>query len=88
MAASIETLRKSSYLYGANATFIEALYDQYIADPTSVPDAWRAWFERVWSEPEDAAADSLTSTPSRAAPRPMPSRASLRREPQPPPLPS
>ena len=84
MAASIETLRKSSYLYGANATFIEALYDQYIADPTSVPDAWRAWFERVWSEPEDAAADSLTSTPSRAAPRPMPSRASLRREPQPP----
>ena len=61
---TIETLRRSSYLHGANATFIEALYDQYIADPASVPDAWRAWFEH-----------DLTQ---------MPSRASLRHEPQPP----
>jgi 2-oxoglutarate dehydrogenase E1 component len=31
----------NSYLFGANAPFIEALYDAYLADPTSVEPRWR-----------------------------------------------
>ncbi|MBC7208732.1 MAG: hypothetical protein H5U27_19805, partial [Methyloversatilis sp.] len=30
-----------SYLFGGNAPFVEELYESYLANPGSVPDAWR-----------------------------------------------
>ena len=37
-------LSDTSFLYGANAAFIEDLYDRYAADPNSVDESWRDLF--------------------------------------------
>ena len=34
----------NSYLFGANAPFIEELYEAYLANPDSVPGEWRRSF--------------------------------------------
>ena len=33
-------------LYGGNADFLDALYEQYLRDPASVEERWRTYFER------------------------------------------
>lgn len=40
-----EQLRRSSYLSGNNAAFLEELYENYLQDPDSVPTAWRLYFQ-------------------------------------------
>jgi 2-oxoglutarate dehydrogenase E1 component len=35
---------ESSHLQGANATYVEWLYEQFLADPGSVPGEWRQYF--------------------------------------------
>lgn len=42
-----QKLLGNSYLYGANAPFIEELYDAYLRDPNSVSSAWRAYFDQI-----------------------------------------
>jgi 2-oxoglutarate dehydrogenase E1 component len=37
----------SSYLFGGNAPFIEELYEKYLANPGSVPEQWREYFDRM-----------------------------------------
>src|SRR5450830_420567 len=37
----------NSYLFGANAPFIEALYDRYLEDPNAVEPRWRAYFDEL-----------------------------------------
>ena len=37
----------SSYLFGANAPFIEALYESWLKDPASVEARWRDYFEEL-----------------------------------------
>jgi 2-oxoglutarate dehydrogenase E1 component len=37
----------NSYLFGANAAFIEALYESYLKDPASVEPRWRDYFEEL-----------------------------------------
>jgi 2-oxoglutarate dehydrogenase E1 component len=34
-------------LYGGNADLLDALYEQYLRDPASVAEPWRAYFERL-----------------------------------------
>lgn len=36
---------ESSHLAGANATYVEDLYEAYLADPEAVPDQWRSVFD-------------------------------------------
>jgi len=48
----------NSYLYGANAPFIEQLYESFLADPASVDPRWRDYFEelqRIEQGPRDVA---------------------------------
>jgi 2-oxoglutarate dehydrogenase E1 component len=40
-------LLKNSVLYGANAPFIEELYEDYLQCSTSVPPEWRGYFDRL-----------------------------------------
>ena len=40
-------MQDSSLLFGANAPFVEELYEKYLLDPKSVPDAWRGYFESL-----------------------------------------
>ena len=42
--ASNDILDATSFLYGANAAFLEGLYAQYLADPASVEESWRTYF--------------------------------------------
>ncbi len=37
----------NSYLFGGNAPFIEDLYEQYLANPGSVSDEWREYFDQM-----------------------------------------
>jgi len=37
----------NSYLFGGNAPFIEDLYEKYLVNPSSIPDEWRDYFDRM-----------------------------------------
>jgi 2-oxoglutarate dehydrogenase E1 component len=50
----------SSPLSGANAAWLEALYEQYLLDPGAVEPVWREWFERLPPHP-DGSPDVLHS---------------------------
>ncbi len=39
--------RGTSLLYGANAPFVEGLYEQYLKDPQSVEPRWRGYFDEL-----------------------------------------
>ena len=39
--------RSNSYLFGGNAPYVEELYEAYLDNPGSVPDNWRAYFDRL-----------------------------------------
>jgi len=41
----------NSYLFGANAPFIEELYESYLDNPASVSDVWRDYFDRLQNLP-------------------------------------
>ncbi len=41
----------SSYLFGGNAPYIEALYEAYLNNPGSVPENWRAYFDGMQNVP-------------------------------------
>ena len=43
----MQKMLSNSYLYGANAPFIEELYEAYLRNPNSVSDNWREYFEQV-----------------------------------------
>src|SRR4051812_36111916 len=47
MASVMRQFFDNSYLFGGNAAFIEDLYEKYLANPQSVPDAWRDYFDRL-----------------------------------------
>ena len=47
MSEFLDRLRQSSAYFGANAPFIEDLFESYLTDPASVPDNWRAQIGRA-----------------------------------------
>ncbi len=49
-------LSETSFLYGGNAGFVEDLYARFAADPASVPESWRAYFETFRERAGDIAA--------------------------------
>ena len=53
----MQTMLGNSILFGANAPYIEGLYEAYLADPDLVPDGWRAYFDGLQNiprtEPQD-----------------------------------
>ncbi|PAT32175.1 2-oxoglutarate dehydrogenase E1 component [Vandammella animalimorsus] len=48
----------NTHLFGSNAPYVEEMYENYLADPTSVPDGWRSYFDSLQNQP--AADGSLT----------------------------
>ena len=44
---SLEELQKSSHLSGGNAAWIEAWYEDWLLDPSSVPEAWAEVFQQL-----------------------------------------
>ena len=43
--------RKSSFLFGGNAPYIEEQYEQYLADPASVSPEWQDYFQDLAAAP-------------------------------------
>jgi 2-oxoglutarate dehydrogenase E1 component len=41
----------NSYLFGGNAPYVEEMYENYLANPTSVPDIWRDYFDALQNVP-------------------------------------
>ncbi len=48
-----DVMLETSFLYGANAAFVEDMYARYLEDPASVDVSWRAFFDAA-REPSDA----------------------------------
>jgi 2-oxoglutarate dehydrogenase E1 component len=51
----MKELLSNSYLFGGNAPFVEELYESYLDNPQSVPEAWREYFDRLQVLPSAAA---------------------------------
>jgi 2-oxoglutarate dehydrogenase E1 component len=47
MTNSLKEQYASSPLYGSNAAAVEALYEQFIVNPDSVPEGWRRYFRTL-----------------------------------------
>ncbi len=47
----MKQMLSNSYLFGANAPFIEELYEEYLANPASVEAAWRDYFDKLGTLP-------------------------------------
>lgn len=41
----------NTYLFGGNAPYVEEMYENYLANPGSVPDNWRAYFDALQNVP-------------------------------------
>src|SRR6266850_1710017 len=47
MSSVMRQFLDNSYLFGTNAPFIEELYEKYLANPQSVTEEWRDYFDRL-----------------------------------------
>jgi 2-oxoglutarate dehydrogenase E1 component len=56
--------QSTSYLAGANASFIEALYECYLEDPAAVEPHWRGYFDEL--QKPDGSARDIAHGPVRA----------------------
>ena len=45
--SAMKDLLSNSYIFGANAPFIEGLYESYLDNPQSVPEQWREHFDKM-----------------------------------------
>ena len=45
--STMELLWSSSHISGANAEYVEELYDAYLRDPTEVDEEWRNYFDKL-----------------------------------------
>ncbi|AMV46990.1 2-oxoglutarate dehydrogenase E1 component [Paraburkholderia caribensis] len=50
--------RKTSFLFGGNAPYVEEQYETYLADPTTVPEDWRGYFDALQDVPAVDGSDS------------------------------
>ena len=66
-----EVFALTSFLDGANATYLAELYALYEAEPSSVPDDWRSFFANLGDDAASVIADA--EGPSWAASRKTPS---------------
>ena len=42
-----ERMERSSHLAGANAAYIEAMYERYLDEPNEVAPEWREYFDTL-----------------------------------------
>lgn len=49
--SSEQELQSNSYLFGANAPYVEDLYEAYLNNPGAIPDQWRAYFDQLQHQP-------------------------------------
>jgi 2-oxoglutarate dehydrogenase E1 component len=50
-ASVYQTYSGNTYLFGGNAPYVEEMYENYLANPGSVPDTWREYFDALQHVP-------------------------------------
>jgi len=55
MGTVLQRQYESSLIHGANAPYVEALYEAYLEDPGRVPREWRRYFAEMAGAGEDIA---------------------------------
>jgi len=55
--SSMKDFLSSSYMFGANAPFIEELYESYLGNPQAVPEQWRDYFDTLQQVPAGASGE-------------------------------
>lgn len=60
----LATLRDGAFLHGANATYVEQMYAQYVRDPNSVDTSWRDYFAAL-GDSAAAVTDAAAGAPWR-----------------------
>ena len=50
--------KTNSYLFGGNAPYVEEMYENYLANPGSVPDTWRSYFDALQHVPAGDGSDA------------------------------
>ncbi len=48
----------NTYLFGGNAPYVEEMYENYLANPGSVPDTWRSYFDALQNVPAGDGSDT------------------------------
>jgi len=48
----------NTYLFGGNAPYVEEMYESYLANPGSVPDSWRQYFDALQHVPASDGSDA------------------------------
>ena len=46
-----QAYQSNTYLFGGNAPYVEEMYENYLANPGSVPDSWREYFDALQNVP-------------------------------------
>ena len=46
-----QAYQANTYLFGGNAPYVEEMYENYLANPNSVPDSWRDYFDALQHVP-------------------------------------
>ena len=61
----MQAMQDTSLLFGMNDVFIENLYEDYLASPAAVPEAWRSYFDAL--QPGPGAAPDVAHSPIQRA---------------------
>jgi 2-oxoglutarate dehydrogenase E1 component len=48
----------NTYLFGGNGPYVEEMYENYLANPASVPDTWRSYFDALQNVPATNGTDA------------------------------
>lgn len=61
----MKAMHDTTQLFGMNDVFVEGLYEDYLANPASVPDEWKKYFDGLQSTP--GAAKEIAHSPIQRA---------------------
>lgn len=50
-ASVYQAYQANTYLFGGNVPYVEEMYENYLANPGSVPDTWRDYFDALQNVP-------------------------------------
>ena len=70
--SSNDILDATSFLFGSNAAYVEALYAQYLENPASVEPSWAAYFAELGQTAQIASGPSWAPKPKAKPPSPVP----------------
>ncbi len=76
----MQSMAASSALFGMNDLFIEGLYEDYLANPASVPVEWRGYFDSLQAAP--GAAHDVAHSPIQRAFAALPRQPAIAAAPQ------